>query len=160
CFLQEYAAGCSSPARVGIGEKMADIGLADGAQDSVANGVHQGVCVGMALEPFGVRNFHATQNEFASFDQGMNIITDSDVYHRRTIGSGEALTKKFVSVRALKFFVAQVSQPALSRASQPAAYGPLARCKIRSASGLGNPRYSRLGNLRYEIGWTPGHNSS
>jgi hypothetical protein len=35
----------------------------------------------MAVEAFGVRNFHAAKDEFASRDELMNIVSDADVNH-------------------------------------------------------------------------------
>ena len=60
---------------------MADVALADGAQDRVADGMHQNIRVGMAVQTLGVRNFHAAQNEFTARHERMDNITDADVIH-------------------------------------------------------------------------------
>jgi hypothetical protein len=80
-FFEEGFAGNAAPARVGIGKEMADVRLAERTQYGVANGVHENVGVGMAIEAFGVRDFHAAKDEFAVFDQGVDIVANSGVNH-------------------------------------------------------------------------------
>ena len=57
------------PARVGVREKVADVLLAERAEDGVANRVHERVGVRMAVEAFRVRNLHAAEDELAPGDQ-------------------------------------------------------------------------------------------
>ena len=35
----------------------------------------------MPVQPLGVRNLHATQDEFAALDQSMHIVTDANMNH-------------------------------------------------------------------------------
>ena len=67
-FLQKQIAGRASPARVGVGKKMADIRFAQSAKHCIANGVHQDIGIRMSFQTFGVRNLHPAQDEFAAFD--------------------------------------------------------------------------------------------
>ena len=80
-FVQKDLAGRALPARVGVGEESADVALADGAEDGVANGMHEGVGVGVAVEALRVGNVDAAENQLAALDQGMNIVTDTNVNH-------------------------------------------------------------------------------
>ena len=64
---------------------MADILLAERAEDGVADGVHQRVGVRMAVEALSVRNLHAAEDELAPGDQLMNVIADANVNHERRI---------------------------------------------------------------------------
>ena len=81
-FVQEYAAPRPLPARVGVGEKRPDVLLAQRAQESVAQRVHQDVRIRVALQSFAMRNLHTAQDEFASGNQRMHVITDSNMNHR------------------------------------------------------------------------------
>jgi hypothetical protein len=80
-FFQEHLAGRAFPARVGVREKVADVRLAERAQERVANRVHERVRVRMAVQAPGVRNLDAAQDELASRDQLMNVVTDANVNH-------------------------------------------------------------------------------
>ena len=59
--------------------------IREGAEDGIANGVHQGVGVGMTVQPFGVRNLHPAQHELAPGDELVNIIANANVNHERMI---------------------------------------------------------------------------
>jgi hypothetical protein len=54
------------PARIGVGKKVADVRLANRAEDGVADGVHQRVRVRMAVEAFRVWNLHAAEDELCA----------------------------------------------------------------------------------------------
>jgi hypothetical protein len=84
-FLKENPAGCALPARIGIGEKMANVRLAQRSQHRVANGVQHDVCVRMSVQPARVRNLHAAQEKFAAFREAMDVVSDANVVHERSI---------------------------------------------------------------------------
>ena len=94
-FFQEYFTGNPFPTGIGVGEKMADVRLPQGAKDGVANGMHQGVGVRMAVETFGVGDFHAAQHELAAGNQLMNIVTNANVNHSYTIKTNGPVKKIF-----------------------------------------------------------------
>ncbi len=62
---------------------MADIRLPQRAEHGIANRVHQGIGIGMALQTLGMGDFHPAQYEFPSLDQGMHIIADANMNHAR-----------------------------------------------------------------------------
>jgi hypothetical protein len=76
---------------------VADIRFSKRAQQSVADGMHQGVRVRMTIESLGVRDFHASEHKLAPFHQGVNIIAYSDMHHCGTIGASGCTTKDFSS---------------------------------------------------------------
>ncbi len=65
------------------------------------------------------------------------------------------VARTVVSARTLKpdgnWLVAQVSQPAVSPTSKSADAGESWRTELSTVCGFGNPRYSRLGSLRYKL---------
>jgi NAD(P)H-dependent FMN reductase len=95
-FLQENAARNALPARIGVGEKMTDVRLAQRAEHRITNRVHENVGIRVAVETFRVRNFHAAQNELAPLGQLVNVITYAHVNHRRNISATHRATKQFV----------------------------------------------------------------
>jgi hypothetical protein len=66
---------------------MADVPLADRAKDRVAHGVHQHIGVGMAFETFAVRNLDAAEDELASRDERVDVVTDANMNHGETISA-------------------------------------------------------------------------
>jgi hypothetical protein len=80
-FFEKNAAGCAPPAWVSVGKIMSNIGFAQGSQDGIANGVHQDIGIGVAVEALGMGNFHATQDKASAFNQGVDVITDADMNH-------------------------------------------------------------------------------
>ena len=80
-LLEEDAAGRAFPARVGVGEKFADVALADGPEHGVADGVHEGVGVGVAIESLVVGNGDAAEDEGAAGDQLVDIVSNSYMNH-------------------------------------------------------------------------------
>ena len=66
-----------------VGEKMADVRFAQRAQDGIADGVHQGIGVRMAVQALRVRDINAAQNQFASRDQRMDVIANANVNHAK-----------------------------------------------------------------------------
>src|SRR5260221_6342210 len=81
CFLQKNTARRAAPAGIGVRKKMADVCFAQRAKEGVADGVHERIGVGVAVEAFGVRDFDAAQNEFAAFNQRVNVVTNANVNH-------------------------------------------------------------------------------
>src|SRR5436190_11891544 len=96
-FLQKNFAGRSLPTWVGVREKMADVFFTERSEDGVANRMHERVRIRMAVEPFGVRNFHAAEDEFASGDQLMNVVTNANVNHGRRLTWQGNPTKQFMA---------------------------------------------------------------
>jgi hypothetical protein len=64
---------------------MADVRLAQRAEQGVANGVHQGIRIRMAVEALGMRNLHATQDQLAPGHKLMDVVTNANMNHGRTI---------------------------------------------------------------------------
>ena len=88
-FFEKDFTWYAAPARVGVREKMADVLLAERAEDGVADGVHERVGVRMAVEAFGVGNLHAAEDEFAPRDELMNIVANANVNHAVSLGEAE-----------------------------------------------------------------------
>ena len=64
---------------------MADVRLAQCAEECVANGVHQRVGIRMAVQALGVGDLDAAEDEFASRDQRVNVVADANVNHDRMV---------------------------------------------------------------------------
>jgi hypothetical protein len=60
---------------------MANVGFPQSSQDGVANRVHQGVGVGMSIQPLGMGNLNPSEDEFSTFDQRVNIVTATHMNH-------------------------------------------------------------------------------
>jgi hypothetical protein len=52
----------------------------------------------MAVESFGVRNLDAAEDELASRDQRVDVVTDANVNHGETISAKKNPTKQFVDL--------------------------------------------------------------
>lgn len=87
-LLQEKPARSILPAGVGILEEVADIGLAESAQDGIAEGMEEDVGVGMAGESPGVGNVNATKYQLAAFGERVNVVTNADMDHGRRLPAG------------------------------------------------------------------------
>ena len=61
---------------------MADIRETHRPEKCVADGVHEHIRVRMTCQPFWVRDLDTSEDQLSAFDQWVNIITDSNVYHR------------------------------------------------------------------------------
>jgi len=72
---------------------MPDVLFTQRAEDGVADGMHQRVCVRVAVEAFGMWNLNAAKNEFSSRDQLMNIVADADVNHAGRLEGKRDVTK-------------------------------------------------------------------
>ena len=81
-MFEKYSAGRALPTGIGVRKEMADVFLADGAEDGIRDGVHEGIGIRMAIEALGVGDFNAAEDEFASGDELVDVITDADVSHR------------------------------------------------------------------------------
>src|SRR6266849_9960264 len=79
--MKEKTNRCSAPSCVGVGKEMTDVLFTQRAKEGITDGVHQHIGVGMAVQPLGVRDFHPAQNEFAVFDQWMDVITNPNMNH-------------------------------------------------------------------------------
>ena len=98
-FLQKQFARRAVPARVGIGEKLADVAFSQRAQNGIANGMHKHVRIGMPLQALPVGNVHTAQDQFAARRQWMHIISDSGMNHLgRTIELPGLSTKQRVKI--------------------------------------------------------------
>ena len=80
-LLQKNPAGHAFPARVGVGEKMADVRLAERAEERVADGMQERVGIRMAVEALRVRDLDAAEDEPAPGNQLMNVVTNANVNH-------------------------------------------------------------------------------
>ena len=66
-----------------VGKVLAQVAQREGTQQSVADGVGQGVTVRVAHRAFLKRDSHPTQNERAPRRQGVNVVSDADATGRR-----------------------------------------------------------------------------
>ena len=114
-FIQENAAPGALPARVGVGEEMADIRLAQRAEDRIANRVHQHVGIRMPVQTLRVRNLHAAQDQFSPLDQGMHIIADANMNHAANYSAAPWRTTKEFH-RGLRLSNSAVDCPRMDRA--------------------------------------------
>ena len=89
-FFEKNFTGSAAPTRISVWKKLANIAFSNCTQNRVANGMHQHIRIGMSVQTFAVRNFHAAQNKASSFDERVNIITDSNVSHCAKIYSRSA----------------------------------------------------------------------
>jgi hypothetical protein len=48
----------------------------------------KGICIRMAIQAFGMGNIHTAQNTLSAFHQLMDIITNPDAIHGKTIERG------------------------------------------------------------------------
>ena len=64
--------------RVGVGEKLADVAAANGAQQGIGNRMSQNIGIGVAKKPQGMGYFHAAQDQLAAFYQSMDVIAQAD----------------------------------------------------------------------------------
>ena len=73
---------------VGVREMAANIAQRGRTQQGISNGVQQSIGVRMPQQSFVVPDIHATQNQFAAFDQGMNVpaFTNADCVHQFSFG--------------------------------------------------------------------------
>jgi len=82
-LLEENPARCVLPPRVGIWKESSDVAFAEGAKNRIANSMHQDIRIGVAFEPFEMRNLDSTENQFPSCDQLVHIVSDPDIIHAR-----------------------------------------------------------------------------
>ena len=61
------------PARIGVGEMLADVAVADGAEQRVGQRVQRHVGVGMAFERVRVGDSDAAQPDMVAGDQAMHV---------------------------------------------------------------------------------------
>ena len=76
---------------------MAYVACANSAENGIAEGVHQHVGIGMAFQAFGMRDIHAAKDEFAPFDQGVNVVAYPYANHRAILEGQLGATKIFVT---------------------------------------------------------------
>ena len=67
-LFEEDSAWGIPPGRVGVGEEMANIDLANRPEDGIGDGVKQGVGVRVTVQAFAVRNLDAPQDQLAVGD--------------------------------------------------------------------------------------------
>lgn len=79
---------------------MPDIRFSQGAENGIANGVHQHISIRMAIQTFGMRDLDSTENEFSAIYQRVDIVSDPYVNHPGTIRRGSEGTKSFVIVNS------------------------------------------------------------
>ena len=68
--------------RVRIGEELANVTTAAGAQDGVGQGVREHVGVTVAEQALTVRDIHATDDAAATLHQPMHVVSMSDAQTR------------------------------------------------------------------------------
>ena len=81
-FLEDLQAADAADRGIGVGEVMADVLLADGAEHGVGDGVAEDVGIGMTLESAIVRNLDAAEDERASFDEAVDVVAEAGGGHR------------------------------------------------------------------------------
>jgi hypothetical protein len=84
-FLQKHLAGRVFPARIGVGEKVADVRFAERAQNRVRDGVEQHISIGMPIESLGMRNFDPAQNQLPALRELMHIVSNPNMIHGPSI---------------------------------------------------------------------------
>ena len=62
------------PFGIGVGEELADVAAADGAEQRIRHGMRQHIGVGVAEQPQGVRDIHPADDELAALDQLMHVV--------------------------------------------------------------------------------------
>ena len=80
---QQLAAVDALELGIGVGKVLADVAEAGGAEQRVADRVQQHVGVGMAVEPFLMRDVDAADDELAPGDQRMHVEALADPHARR-----------------------------------------------------------------------------
>src|SRR4029453_1768187 len=80
-LLQEDPARCILPSWIGISEEVTDIGLSQGTEDCITNGMHERVSVRMPGQSPGVRDLHSAENQFAPINQRVDVVANADVDH-------------------------------------------------------------------------------
>ena len=80
---EDFEAADAANAGVGIGKKMADVGFASGAEESVGDGMAEDIGVGVAVEPERVGDHHAAEDEGAVRDEAVDIVTYAGGDHSR-----------------------------------------------------------------------------
>src|SRR5262245_36598129 len=70
-FFEKELAGCATPARIAVGEEMADVYFTEGAKDGIDDGVDEYIGIGVTVQAFHMRNIDATEDEFAARNQRM-----------------------------------------------------------------------------------------
>ena len=62
------------PFGIGVGEELADVAAADGAEQRIRHGMRQHIGVGVAEQPQGVREINPADDELAALDQLMHVV--------------------------------------------------------------------------------------
>ena len=62
------------PFGIGVGEELADVAAADGAEQRIRHGMRQHIGVGVAEQPQGVRDIDPADDELAALDQLMHVV--------------------------------------------------------------------------------------
>ena len=117
---------------------MADVLLAQRAENGVADRVHQRIRVRMAVQPFRVWNLHAAQDELASRDQLMNVVTDAHVNHEPKL---EGLRPT-----SPRFFLSRAGRSDGEKAQPNLQFPELVRSQLQAADRLESVRISPVGS--------------
>lgn len=64
--------------RIGVGEEVADVGKAGGAEKGVGDGVGKAVGIGVAEEAFVVGDKDAAEDEVSARGEGVDIVAEAD----------------------------------------------------------------------------------
>ncbi len=86
-LAQEYAAVGTSVTRIGIGKVLADVAIAERAQDGIAKSMDHHVTVRMRHHALGISDFHAAQHDMIAFPEGVHIesLTNPHCRHRSAL---------------------------------------------------------------------------
>ncbi len=75
---QQEEARDSLETGVGIGEMFADVAQGGGPQQRVGDGMHQDVRIRMPVQPLRMGDINATQDQFPSFPEPMDVVPEAD----------------------------------------------------------------------------------
>ena len=59
--------------------------------------MYEDVGVGMTVQAFVMRNLDATENQLSAFNQGVDVITDTNVDHVRNYRDGSSMDQEICS---------------------------------------------------------------
>ena len=76
--LEEKETRYPFEAWVSVGEMLPDVPEAGSAEQCIAEGMQENVCIGMAVQPLLVRDIDPTQDEFSPGGKPMNIVAKTD----------------------------------------------------------------------------------
>src|SRR5258706_14015179 len=101
-FLEKNMARRAAPLRICIRKKMANIRFAHRSQNCIADGVHEKIGIGMAIQTFVMGYVPSPKNQLSPFHEGVNVVTNANANHGRKYREvKQFVTKPFPSVNVL-----------------------------------------------------------